>query len=221
MTVPSKASPRAIDWLAVRQRMAEAMEQTEALLDEAFTDSGKQDADAVDMRLSPLAAFEAANGEEEHATGLVSFVVSGRRFAMDTRYVCEIAQKARISPLPGTPAHVVGVHDLRGHLIPVFDLGALLDLRHAISPTADWAIVCGETQPEFLILTDGMPKVAQLPREEIVPAALGDVGGSWGAAMTTDGTIILDGDLLLNDRQFFPEGTQTTPDGEEGEDEIP
>ncbi|MQW87749.1 chemotaxis protein CheW [Sinorhizobium saheli] len=217
MTVPSKAPPRAVDWLAVRQRMAEAMDETVALLDAASPDSGRQDAD---MRSSLLAAVE-ADGKEEHATGLVSFVLSGRRFAIDTRYVCEIVQDARVSPLPGTPAHVVGVHDLRGHLIPVFDLAALLDLRHDISPAADWVIVCGETQPEFLVLADGMPKVARLPRDEIVPAAAGDLGGKWGAATTSDGTIILDGDRLLNDRRFFLEGIQTKADGEDGEDEIP
>jgi purine-binding chemotaxis protein CheW len=207
-TLPKAAAPRAVDWAAVRRQMAAAIEQTEALLE-----SAERDTAADDARRSPFPGRDpSAEEERKRLASMVLFVLSGCRFAIDIRYVCEIVSKPRTTPLPSMPGYVFGVHDLRGQLLPVFNLGVLLDLQAEVTTTVDWAIVCGDTQPEFLILAEAMPEVTELPPEEMVP---GGNAAYWSCASTGDGSAVLDGALLLNDRRFFLESEQITDiDGE-------
>jgi len=203
MTTPSRPAARPVDWIAVRRRMAAAIEQTEALLEAA-----QRDTDAHDEQ-PPRSAWDAFAGEsEEKSVGLVTFMLSDRRFALEIRYVCEIVSKARVSPLPGMPSHACGVYDLRGQLLPVFDLCGLLDLPQGAGAASDWAIVCGQAQPEFLILSETAPEIVVLPLEEIGAAEPGQGDKAWHCATTETGTAVLDGHLLLNDPQFFLDDEQ-------------
>ncbi|WEX90770.1 chemotaxis protein CheW [Sinorhizobium garamanticum] len=202
MTTSSRPAARPVDWNAVRRRMAAAIEQTEALLEAA-----QQDAQ-YERRSARSAGDALATQSEEQAIGLVTFMLSDRQFALEIRYVCEIVAKARFSPLPAMPPHACGVYDLRGQLLPVFDLCGLLDLPRGTGTANDWAIVCGQTQPEFLILSDAVPEISTLPLEEIEAVEPDPGDNTWHCATTKAGTVILDGDLLLNDRQFFLEDEQ-------------
>lgn len=217
MTTLAKAAPRRVDWAAVRRRMAAAIEQTEALLE-----SAERDAAADDKRRSPFSGLDrSAEEERKRLAGMVFFVLSGRRFAIDIRYICEIVSKPRISPLPSMPGYVFGVHDLRGQLLPVFNLRALLDLQADVTSTADWAIVCGDTQPEFLILAEAVPEVTELPPDEMLPGVPGGNDGYWICASTSDGAVVLDGAVLLNDRRFFLDSEQINAADTSGKDELP
>jgi purine-binding chemotaxis protein CheW len=53
-----------------------------------------------------------------------------------------------------------------------------------------------------------------LPLEEIGATEPGTGDKAWHCATTDTGTVILDGHLLLNDRQFFLEDEQIIASGE-------
>jgi purine-binding chemotaxis protein CheW len=184
--------------------MAAAIERTEALLEAA-----KQDSDGQAGHCSSRLSGDPFAGEsEEEKVGLVAFTLSHRQFALDIRYVCEIISKARVSPLPGMPPHVCGVYDLRGQLLPAFDLSGLLDLARQ-SSIGDWAIVCGQSHPEFLILSEVAPEILTLPVEDIRATEPGSDADAWQRATTKAGAVVLDGSRLLNDRRFFLEDEGT------------
>ncbi|MDW9678030.1 chemotaxis protein CheW [Sinorhizobium meliloti] len=209
MKTPSRPAARPLDWTAVRSRMAAAIEQTEALLEAA-----QQDSEAQYEERSPRVAVDVSAGQsEEQAVGLVIFVLADRQFALEIRYVCEIVSRVRVSPLPGMPAHACGVYDLRGQLLPVFDLRGTLDLPQEARIADDWAIVCGQERPEFLILSEAAPEISTLPLEEI-RAAEPAPGKAWHWATTKIGAVILDGRRLLDDRRFFLEDEQITASDE-------
>jgi purine-binding chemotaxis protein CheW len=50
------------------------------------------------------------------------FQVGGDRYGIDLRCVSEVVAAVRVTPLPGAPAVVEGVVDVRGRLAAVFDL---------------------------------------------------------------------------------------------------
>ena len=205
MKTPSRPAARPLDWTAVRSRMAAAIEQTEALLEAA-----QQGPEAQYVQRSPRMAVDVSAGQsEEQSVDLVIFVLGDRQFALEIRFVCEIVSRARVSPLPGMPPHACGVYDLRGQLLPVFDLRGPLDLPQLAGIANDWAIVCGRERPEFLILSEAAPEISTLPLDEIrsaEPAA----GIAWHWTTTKAGTVILDGRLLLEDRRFFLDDGQIT-----------
>jgi purine-binding chemotaxis protein CheW len=54
------------------------------------------------------------------------FEVGGRPVAIDVAQLREVVRFQPATPLPGAPAQIEGVIDLRGALVPVVDLGRLL-----------------------------------------------------------------------------------------------
>lgn len=66
---------------------------------------------------SGLAADVACSDEQE----LVTCVVDNVEFGLDIRAVQEIVRLPRITPVPQAPAHIKGVSNLRGHVLPIID----------------------------------------------------------------------------------------------------
>lgn len=57
---------------------------------------------------------------------VLCFQVGGRTFAVDIMGIQEILRNQRVTAVPHTPRHIAGVLNLRGVLIPVVDLHAVL-----------------------------------------------------------------------------------------------
>jgi purine-binding chemotaxis protein CheW len=71
-------------------------------------------------------AFEDDAIEDVAALRLLLFGVNGRVFACEIAEVREIIPFRRITRLPGSPAYVLGLVNLRGSVVTVLDLGARL-----------------------------------------------------------------------------------------------
>lgn len=53
-------------------------------------------------------------------------VVGAERYAVPVRDVIEVAELEQLTTVPGAPRTVMGVQNLRGQVVPVVDLGAVL-----------------------------------------------------------------------------------------------
>ncbi len=60
------------------------------------------------------------------ALELACFSVQGRLYGIDVMQIREIVRSRPVTPLPGAPALIEGVVDLRGSVVPVVDLGRAL-----------------------------------------------------------------------------------------------
>ncbi|MCC6650314.1 MAG: purine-binding chemotaxis protein CheW [Candidatus Eisenbacteria bacterium] len=54
----------------------------------------------------------------------LTFVVDGQEFGIEIHNVQEIRGFSNVTPLPNTPPHIKGLMNLRGAVIPIFDLRA-------------------------------------------------------------------------------------------------
>lgn len=63
----------------------------------------------------------------------VGFLLSGNHFAAPLSEVSEIVNTPRLTRVPGVPAWLRGVMNLRGRLVPVYDLQAFLESDRAVS----------------------------------------------------------------------------------------
>ncbi|WP_438030043.1 chemotaxis protein CheW [Sorangium sp. So ce233] len=105
--------------------------------------------------------------------------------AGDRRLVARIEELAavepcrRIVPLAGGPPGLLGLAGLRGRLVAVYDLAALVGGRPragtadggaAAGPAPRWLLVCAES-PEIALAIDEIEGHARLPREGAGPAA--------------------------------------------------
>ena len=80
----------------------------------------------------PIAEAEAATGlagmpePRAEARQFVTFVVEERVYGVPIGVVREIIRWTRVTPLPNQPSHARGVLNLRGTIVPVYDLRARL-----------------------------------------------------------------------------------------------
>lgn len=84
-----------------------------------------------------MASLTARSTREQHILSptaqWVVLACSGYRLAIPVQQVCELVAPRPLTRLPGCGDVVCGLINLRGQIITVFDLGAVLGLRPAIA----------------------------------------------------------------------------------------
>ena len=133
---------------------------------------------------------------------LVGFRVGDQAFCIDITSVLEIRGWTATTPLPGAPAYMKGVVNLRGTVLPIIDLAVRLGLP-TTEPSARHAIVvvrCGERTVGLLV--EGVSDIMQLDdaaRQD--PPNMGEVQGAGvvSGVFAVDSALIslLDLDNLL------------------------
>lgn len=89
------------------------------------------------------------------------FIVGELGFVIGSNTMSEVMDPIPVYPLPNTPPWLLGLINLRGNLVPVFDLRQLLGLRDA--PDArQMLLVLGENERSVGVLIDGLPQTPEL-----------------------------------------------------------
>ncbi len=107
---------------------------------------------------------------------VIIFAVSGVRYALELRWVREVVSLGFVTGVPTAPAALGGVCNLHGQILPVLDVGALLDL--AAGPAArqgDGALVIETDGVVCALRVDQVDHVASL--HETDDGVLVDAGG--------------------------------------------
>jgi len=111
------------------------------------------------------AATRSAAGRE-----LVSWMLGGVEFALPIEKVREIVRLLDVTPVPGAPAYVRGVANLRGTLLPVIDPRIRFALRGDGEGEATRIIVAELESGLVGLLVDGLREVIRVDATQIEPA---------------------------------------------------
>jgi purine-binding chemotaxis protein CheW len=128
----------------------------------------------------------------------LTFFIHSEEYAVSILRVREIIEYESVTHVPTTPAHVRGVIDLRGAVLPVIDLGAKFGKPES-APARTTCIIVVETklQEENVIvgvIADAVSEVIELADTQIEPAP------ALGTNIRVDflvGMALLDGRLAL------------------------
>jgi purine-binding chemotaxis protein CheW len=114
-----------------------------------------------------------SDGEDGPNPGRTSRVclitVGGESFAIDLAHVREVFKLESITPVPGMPASLVGVANLRGTIIPVADLRPSLEVSSAATPK--YAVVVQHGARQVGILIDDVPEIRTLQSDAMLADA--------------------------------------------------
>lgn len=135
------------------------------------------------MKLGSYHGFQGSR-EAEKERRLVEARIGEMRLGIDIMAVIEIVAPRAVIPLPGAPAHVIGVADHRDRVVPVIDLRRRLNLQGAGGPRAKWVIAGAEgTDTAFLVdEVAGVIAVGPADRREHHPLVSGG-GTDWIGAV--------------------------------------
>jgi purine-binding chemotaxis protein CheW len=101
---------------------------------------------------------------------LVLFRLGDRLYGIDLEAVREILPVRRATRVPGAPAYVAGLVNVRGTIVTVLDLGSRLDGNSSLSP--DGSVILIEHRQKLVgIAVAEVNDVMVLPAESIEQAA--------------------------------------------------
>ncbi len=120
------------------------------------------------------AGQSAEGGEEADSSDelrLVSFSVAGQEYALDIGEVQEIVQlPEKVSALPNSPAHVMGLMSLRQRLLPLVSLRALFGLPTVAYSEQQRIVVTALPGGRHVgLVTDSVKEVLSVPRAQAEP----------------------------------------------------
>jgi purine-binding chemotaxis protein CheW len=163
-----------------------------------LADSRREVLDARARRLARVPDEPPRAGE---VLELVVFVLAGERYGIESRFVREVARLVRFTPVPGTPAFVLGITNLRGEILALFDLRQLLGAVPEGVTDLGQVVVLGEHRREFGLLADAASEILH-----VRGTSLAQPETAWGRAylqgVSPEGVIVLSGEALLNDPQL-------------------
>ena len=96
---------------------------------------------------------------------LVVFEVGSQKLGLPSDQVQELLRAVAVTPLAGSPAGVEGVVDIRGAVVPVFDLRARFSLPARAVRPGDHMLVCSAGDDVVAIRADRVVEI--LPSFEI------------------------------------------------------
>lgn len=132
----------------------------------------------------------------------LTFAIAGQDYGAAILAVREIRGWTAETPLPNAPAGVRGIINLRGQVVPIFDLRVRLGAE-ATPPTATHVVIVVEAAAgQFGLLVDSVSDILMLDDAELqpVPPAATDGNGLLLALAAREDRMVslLDLDRLVN-----------------------
>ncbi len=100
-------------------------------------------------------------------TQYISIYMAGEIYGIDIKYVDNIVRMQHITRVPNVPAHIKGVINLRGEVIPVFSLRVKMGLEE-IEEKKSFRIIILKVEGDLVgIIVDEVREVVRLENELI------------------------------------------------------
>jgi purine-binding chemotaxis protein CheW len=103
------------------------------------------------------------------ALQFVAFRIGTQQFAVEIHRVTEVIGLCHITPIPGAPAFVEGMIDLRGQLLPVLDMRKRLGLAEIRNTMQTRILILWVNRQKLGLIVDEADQVYTVPVEKIQP----------------------------------------------------
>lgn len=124
---------------------------------------------------------------------------------MEARFVREVSTFKDLTPLPCCPPFVLGIVNMRGRILPVFDLKKFFDLPEKGLTDLHRIILVGDNDLELGLLADMIVGVRSIPAaalQDSLPTLTG-VRGDYLKGVTAERLVVLDLAHILADPRII------------------
>lgn len=195
-----KTKRAAIDWNEVRVRL----EAAQAVGEQAWTPGPDETVRILHERALALAVEPDRTQTLDQSIEVVEFLLAHESYAIESSYVREVYPLENLTPLPCTPAFVLGIVNLRGEIVSVIDVRKFFDLSQTGLPDLNKVIVLESGSMVFGILADAILGVRRIALAEIQPSlpTLTGIREKYLKGITPERTVVLDAGKLLADEEI-------------------
>jgi purine-binding chemotaxis protein CheW len=163
---------------------------------------------ALKARTRVLAAPSENESPAESAVRILVFELGGQRLSFPTTQVDRILSAPKIFPLPGTPAHIPGVANILGEILPILDLRPVLGMETLPMDAKARILLLSHDTMKLGLLVDSVEGILEFPYSAFhpIPLTLQRSHSRYATQVLLDGTILLDKDALLGDQELAAGG---------------
>jgi len=193
-------SASGLDWREVQRRL----EAARAAMERGWAPDAEEAKRILKARARALAHEPAKDEVDDDYIEVVEFVLAYEQYAVETRHVREIHPLEHLTPLPCTPAFVLGIVNVRGEILSVIDLRKFFDLPEKGLTDLNKVIVLESENMLFGVLADAVIGARRVRVADIQPSlpTLTGVREAYLKGVTAERTVILDAEKLLADERI-------------------
>lgn len=136
---------------------------------------------------------------------IIEFRLGSENYAFETEYVREVYLLNNFTPIPGLPAFVVGIVNIRGQILSIIDLKSLFNLPLAGLGELNKIIILKNENMEFGVLADiiiGTHSVSLSSLNKSY-AKMPGIGAEYLKGVSSEHLIILNAESILEDEKII------------------
>lgn len=187
-----------IDWAELHRRMAAAA----AAIDSGWAPAPEEKARILHERAAAL-AYEGEKKSTEETLEIVEFMLAKEHYGIESAFIREVYPLKDYTPLPGVPAFILGLLNVRGRILSVIDIKKFFGLpEKGISDLNKVIIMYNETM-EFGVLADAILGVRTIAISELnqpFPTLTG-ICRDFVRGVTGEHLVVLDAQRILTDQK--------------------
>jgi purine-binding chemotaxis protein CheW len=136
---------------------------------------------------------------------VVEFVLGPEHYGIASSHIREIHPLSEFTPLPCTPAFVLGLVNVRGQILSIINLKKLFDMQERGLTDLNKIVIVHACQIEVGILADAIVGVRTIAQEELHPAlpTLTGIRAEYLKGITKDPMVVLDVEKILSDEKIL------------------
>lgn len=142
---------------------------------------------------------------EDEVLEIVLFRLGDEVYGLELTHIMEVYLLRSLTTLPGVPAFVLGIINVRGQIVSVIDLKIFFEMTSDGLPESARVIILQSGEMEFGILADAILGVETILKDEIMPSlpTLTGIRANFLKGVSQDHIVILDGEKLLTNTDLI------------------
>lgn len=143
--------------------------------------------------------------EQGESIKVVEFMLASEKYGIESRYVREAYPLREFTPVPCTPAFVLGIINVRGQILSIIDIRKFYELPEKGISELNKVIVLRNSKNEFGILADEILGARLIPLREMQPSlpTLTGVRAEYLKGVTKEQLVVLDAEKILSDKKII------------------
>jgi purine-binding chemotaxis protein CheW len=190
------------DWANLHRRL----DASQAALKRKLTPGLEERRKILRDRTRLLAATSKADATAPRSLlEIVEFALGPERYGIESSRIREIQPLNEFTPLPCTPAFVLGLVNVRGQILSIINIKKLFDLPEKGLTDLNKIIIVHAHSIELGILADAILGTRSIAPEELHPAlpTLTGIRADYLQGITKDSLVVLDVGKILADEKIL------------------
>ena len=159
----------------------------------------------LQSRAKKLSQEIESEGTDKEYFEILEFLLAHETYAIETMFVREVYPMTELTPLPCTPAFVLGLINVRGQILTVMDMKKFFDLPEKGITNLNKVIVIRKDTTELGILADEIIGIRNIPVNELQPplSTMAGIHAEYLKGVTGERLIVLDMERFLTDKKLI------------------